>query len=162
MATALSQKLPCLTYGVQSSAPKLRVRILCTVHRSFAASGSDRLRRQDKSGDVRPVDLGNPLCRLALNCADDRSENSASNTAARQLADDRANIGGRGRIGEHRNDHPENLPADTTTNGARDGVSNRAEIDVRGCLPGDVSANGAADNLHNEIDEQSGHGVVSP
>ena len=73
--------------------------------------------------------------RPVLDGADDRGENGAGDAATGDLAYDAADIGRRGAIGQQRNQHAEKLPAGTAADGARDGISKRAEIDVLGRAP---------------------------
>ena len=54
------------------------------------------------------------------------------------------------------------LPAGTAADGARDGISKHAEIDVLGRAPCDIAADGAADDLDDQVDEHSRHNTSLP
>jgi hypothetical protein len=92
-------------------------------------------------------------CCPALDSTDDRRENGTRNAATGHLADDAADIWRRGRIGEQRNQHAEDLSAYAATNRTRDSVSKRTEIDILGGTRDNISADGAADDLYDQIDE---------
>jgi hypothetical protein len=100
--------------------------------------------------------------RPVLDGADDRGENRTGDAATGDLADDAADIRRRGAIGQQRNQHTENLSADTAADGARDGISKRAEIDVLGRAASDIAADGAADDLDDQVDEHSRHDTSLP
>src|ERR1700720_1867045 len=123
---------------------------------------------------TRPSILGTPVYPAPLTIADwsgrrpvfdgahNRRQHCPCNAATGHLADDAADIRRRGRIGEQRNQHAEDLSAYAATNRTRDGVSKRTEIDILGCVRGDISADGAADDLYDQIDEKSRHDAILP
>jgi hypothetical protein len=84
---------------------------------------------------------------LVLEGADDRGENGTGNAATGDLADNTADIRRRSRIGEQRNQHAEDLSSGAAADGARQRVSERAEIDILGRTRGDIPTDGAADDL---------------
>src|SRR5713101_9816353 len=100
--------------------------------------------------------------RPVLDGTDDRRENGTRDAATGHLADDAADIRRRGRIGEQRNQHAEDLSAYAATHRTCDGVSKRAEIDILSCARGDISAYGTADDLYDQINEQSRHDAILP
>ena len=99
---------------------------------------------------------------LILDGADDGGENGTRNTPTGHLADDAADIRRRGRIGEQRKEHSENLSPDPAADCTREGVPKRTEVDILGGTRGDISADGAANDLYDEVDEQSRHRAILP
>jgi len=91
--------------------------------------------------------------RPVLDGADDRGENRAGHAAAGHLADDAADIRGRGAIGEQRNQHPEELSPGAAADRPRDSISERTKIDILGRGGRDVAADSATDDLDDQIDE---------
>jgi hypothetical protein len=79
-----------------------------------------------------------------LESADDRGENGAGNAAAGHLADNAADIRGRGAIGKQRDQHTEDLSPGAAADRACDGISQRAKIDILGRTGGDIAADRAA------------------
>jgi hypothetical protein len=100
--------------------------------------------------------------RPVLDGTDDRRENGTRDAATGHLADDAADIRRRGRIGQQRNQHAEDLSAHAATHRTCDGVSKRTEIDIPGRARGNISADGAADELYDQIDEKSRRDAILP
>src|ERR1700733_13804861 len=100
--------------------------------------------------------------RPVLDGAHDRRQHGASNAATGNLTDDAADIRRRCGIGKQWNQHAEDLSAGAAADGARDGISKRAEIDILGGAGRNVSTDGAANDLDDQIDEHSRHNVTLP
>src|SRR4029077_1347009 len=84
-------------------------------------------------------------------------EDGAADTAADDLADERAGIDVTGRARERRHYLGKKLYADNPADSPRNCVADRAERAVLERRSGGIAADDTSDNLYDEIDESSRH-----
>src|ERR1700730_2410575 len=91
--------------------------------------------------------------RPVLDGADDCGQNGAGHAATGHLADNAADIRGRGAIGQQRNQHTKDLSPGAAADRTRDGISERAKINILARAGSDIAADRATDDLDDQVDE---------
>ncbi len=141
--------------GSDFALPSTKARLLLSPRRRHLSMPGGSEQRRRRPFTIRPAALFLMAPTIAVSTA-------PGHAATGHLADNAADIGRRGAIGEQRNQHAEQLSSGAAADGPDDGVCNVPRSMFLAAPGDDIAADGSADNLDDEVDEHPDMSRHSP